>query len=677
MDDVNPLLDLGFAIPFHDVRPEHVGPAVDALIAAAQARLDAIKAVDGTRTWDDTPGALDVATEALGTAWGVVSHLRSVVHTPALDEAHAAALPKVAAFFARIPLDPALYAAVRDYAATDEAQALEGPRRRFLDKTLDEFVRNGAALDDDAKGRLQVVQQELAETTSAFSRNLLASTAAWHLDVDDEARLAGLPDDARAMLKDAAERAGVEGWRFTLSAPVVVAGLTHLEDATLREALWRAWNRRGRDDHDNVPLLDRILALRAEQARILGHAHFADFVLEDRMAHDGATALGFLQDLEARARPAAARETEALRAFREAAVDGSREVAPWDVSWLAEKQRKAEYALDEEALKPFFPFPKVLSGVFELLHRLYGVRVEATDLPVWHDTVSAWALHDADGTHLGSFYTDFVPRPEKRDGAWMNAFHTGGPRAEGFAPHLGLVCGNLTPPSSGRPALLTHREVETIVHEVGHLVHHLLSTVELRSQAGTNVAWDFVELPSQIMENWCWTREGLDLLSGHHETGEPLPDALFERLLATRTFRRGSFLLRQLSFGLTDLALHMDHDPARDGTAYAHASRLMDRLALVEGPDDHCMITSFGHLWSSPTGYAAGYYSYLWAAVLDADAFAVFEEHGVFDRETGRRFRDTVLSRGDTEDPAELFRRFRGRDPDPAAMLRREGLSAA
>lgn len=675
MTDLNPLLDRAFAIPFDRILPEHVVPAVDQLLASGQAGLVALKADPKPRTWASTFGAFEVALEPLERAWGIVEHLRAVRHDDALAAAHGEVLPRITDFFAGLALDEELYAVMKDYAATEEARALTGPARRYLDRSLEGFRRSGADLPAEQKDRLRAIAMELAELGTKFSMNVLQATAAWELVVTDEAQLAGLPESARGLAAALAAQKGVEGWRFTLDAPSVISVLTYLDDASMRETVWRAYTSRcASGELGNGPVIADMIRLRREQAALLGYDDFADYVLAERMAKKGKHALEFLERIEARARPAFLKETEDLRAFRQS-VDGGTTLAPWDLGYYAEKQRQALYDLDAEALRPYFAADAVMAGLFDLVGRLYGITITPVAMPSWHADAKTYEVRDADGTLLGAFYADLFPRPEKRAGAWMNALTTGGPRADGsFAPHLGLICGNMTPPVEGRPALLTHDEVETVFHEMGHLLHHLLSRVAIRGQAGTNVAWDFVELPSQIMENWCWTREGLDLFAKHWETGERLPDVLFDRMIAAKNFREGSAIVRQLGFGVTDLALHTRFDPAHDGDPLTYGERLMSQYAAVEAPRGHGILPTFQHLFSDAVGYAAGYYSYLWAAVLDADAFTRFEKEGLFSRTVGTAFRDAVLSKGDSDDPGVLIRNFLGRDPDPDALLRRSGL---
>ena len=664
----NPLLQLEHPLPFDRIRPEHVLPAMEALIAGCRERIDAIAAAP-VRSWQDTMAALDAATDDLDVASSVVRHLEGVVSTPALREAWNAAQPAVSAFYSSIPLHAGLWRALNEYAATDEARALAGVRARFLHKTLDSFRRHGAALPAEGKKRLEEIDVELATATTKFAQNVLDATAAFEYYVEDEAGLAGLPPSARDAARADARARGRGGWRFTLHGPSYLAVMTYLDHRGVRERFWRAYNRRAAAE--NAPLIARVLELRREKARLLGYASFADFALADRMAKNGATAQAFVRDLREKTEPAFRRENRELEQFAGASLE------PWDIAYWAEKLRAERYAFEEEDLRPFFPVDQVIDGMFRLASRLFGITITpGPSVPVWHPEVKYYEIRDESGELLGGFYTDWHPRDNKRGGAWMDAFLTGRPVDGRWLPHIGLICGNLTAPVDGRPALLTHREVETIFHEFGHLLHHCLSRVEVKSLAGTNVAWDFVELPSQIMENWCWEREALDLFARHWQTGEPMPEELFRRMRAARTFRAANAQMRQLGFATVDLALHIDYDPARDGDPVSYANRILRDFSPAPLPDDYAMLASFTHLFADPTGYGAGYYSYKWAEVLDADAFTRFLREGIFNEKTGREFRDSILARGDSEEPIVLFRRFMGRDPDPQALLVRLGLAA-
>jgi oligopeptidase A len=491
------------------------------------------------------------------------------------------------------------------------------------------------------------------------------------LIIDSEQRLAGLPPSAVAAARQSAESKGLAGWRFTLQAPSYLPVMTYLDDRSVRETMYRAFaTRAASGQYDNRDILLQILALRQEKAKLLGFAQFADLVTIDRMAKTGAAAEKFLTDLKEKTVPFFERENAQLKAFA-----GGIELEPWDVGYYAEKQRVALYDFDEEQLRPYFSLAGAMAGMFELTGKLFGIRVAAREgVPGWDKDVQYFDIFDAaSNEHLASFYADMYPRENKRGGAWMDAFLTGMP---GESAHLGLMCGNLTPPIGDQPALLTHRDVETLFHEFGHLLHHSLTRVPVQDLAGTSVPWDFVELPSQIMENWCWEREALDLFARHFETGAVIPEELFAKMKRARTYRMANGQMRQLSFSLMDLAVHMRYDPAVDGDVVAWSRAILQAFSAVTLPADHATIASFSHLFSSPVGYAAGYYSYKWAEVLDADAFSRFRDEGVFNPETGRAFRECILAKGDSEDPAELYRQFMGRDPDPNALLLRSGLTA-
>lgn len=677
MTEANPLLEIQFPIPFDRIRPEHVERGVRLLIERAQQNLAEIISESGERTWENTLGALDRLTEGLDYALEVVKHLESVATTPQLRTAYNHVQPEASAFYARIPLNEALWKALRRYAATAEARALTGVRRRYLDKTLDQFRRHGADLPPEGKAKLERIEVELAECTNRFAQNVLDATNAFELVVCEESRLAGLPPSALAEARQSAARKGVPGWRFTLHEPSYTALMTYLDDAGVREQVYRAYHARAtQPPYDNRPLIARILELRREKARLLGYADFAALTLEDRMARHCERVWEFLQELRRRTEPYFHQENRELQDFRRRREgEGAPPLAPWDLAYYAEKLRAELYHFDEEMLRPYFPLEQVLEGLFTIAARLFGIRVRAEDgPPVWDPAVRYYTIRDADGTLLGGFYADWHPRENKRGGAWMAALITGGPAPEGFRPHLGVICGNLSPPVDGRPALLTHREVETLFHEFGHLLHHCLSQVEIRSLAGTNVAWDFVELPSQILENWCWEREALDLFARHWETGQRIPDELYQAVRRARTFRAANAQMRQIGFAWLDMALHTRYDADRDGDPIAYGRRILEEFSPTPLPPDHALTASFTHLFAEPVGYGAGYYCYKWAEVLDADAFTRFQQAGIFDAATGREFRESILARGDSEDPVLLYRRFMGRDPDLKALLVRLGL---
>jgi oligopeptidase A len=669
----NPLLEIRFEVPFDRIAPAHVVPVVHALVREAEARIDAIG--ESEVDYAHTLGELERATETLEWTMTVVGHLEAVATTPPLRDAYNAVQPVVSSFYSGIALKPKLYDALKRFAQTAEAEALSPTKKRLLEKTLREFKRHGAELSDEGKARLRQIDVALAEKTTKFGQNVLDSTQSFELYVDDESRLAGLPETARHAARASAKAKGKSGYRFTLQAPSVVPVLTYAEDASLREAIYRAFNARATSGAtDNRGLIMEILKLRDQRSALLGYADFSDLVLEERMAKRGDAAMRFVDDLREKTLPAFAAENAALEAFRKA-LEGpdAAPFRPWDLSFYAERQRRARFDFDEEQLRPYFPVDRVLAGLFSIVERLYGVAIRKCSMPTWDPAVETYGIHDDGGTMRAAFYVDLYPRENKRDGAWMNPILTG---MEG-KPHLGLFCANVNPPIDGKPALLTHAEVETLFHEFGHLLHHAFTRVEVRSLAGTNVAWDFVELPSQIMENWCWEREALDHFARHHETGEPIPEPLFQKMLAARTYRAANAQMRQLGFATLDLMLHREYvkSPSRDLFEYAREVAGMHSPVVLE--PDYAMLASFGHLFASPTGYAAGYYSYKWAEVLDADAFSRFAREGVLSPEVGRAFRECILEKGDSADPAELYRAFMGRDPKLEPLLERSGLLAA
>jgi oligopeptidase A len=675
---MNPLLLREERVPFHLVRAEHVVPAVRQALADAEAELAALIAVPGPRTYADTLQALDALTERLARVVRPVAHLVSVMNAPDLREAYDVVVPEFSAFFARLPLNEGLWTVVKAFAASEEARALEGVRRRHLEKTVREFVRAGADLPPEAKARVEALQVELSQAQTLFGNHTLDATNAFELVVTDEAELAGLPETARAQARAAAQAKGVEGWRFTLQLPSYQPFLQYAERRELRRRMYEAYMSRGTTEgHDNRPLVRRILALRRELANTLGFRDWADYTLDDSMAGSGARAVAFEADLAARTRPHWRAEQEALQAFARDELGWAHELQPWDTAFVAERMRRARYDLDEEELRPYFPLDRVLDGLFALARRIFGVVVRPAETEaVWHPDVRFFQVDDEEGRTLGWFYADWFPRESKRGGAWMNGLVTGGPRPGGeFRPHLAVVAANLSPPDGGRPALLTHREVQTVFHEFGHLLHHVLSRVEVAELGGTHVPNDWVELPSQIMENWTFEREALDLFARHWETGEPIPEDLFGRLWAARTFLGASQQMRQISFGTLDLDLHVEHDPASGEDPVERAQRVMEGFSVRPEFARNGFVASFTHVFAG--GYAASYYSYLWSEVLDADAFTRFQRDGIFSREAGRAFVDAVLSRGDSADPAELFREFMGRDPDPEALLRRNLGAAA
>jgi oligopeptidase A len=681
---LHPFLQKDFHIKWATLTPEHIETDIGKALDEARIAVDAVAAQEPPLTYTNTIAALDEGLETLNHAWGLVSHLDSVNNGPELRAAHNVMLPKVSEFFASIPLNEALWETLKAYGVESDAEDLSPTKQRYIAETLADFREAGADLPPQQKKRASEIQSQLAELTQQYSENCLDGTNAWEKIITDEKQLSGLPKSALDAARQSAEQKSKEGWRFTLQAPSYIPVMTYADSDVLRKEVWSAYAAIGRSgENDNRQLVRQILDLRHEFARLVGQENFANHVTARRMAASGQAALNFGDEIFQKVRGQFEKEAEELRHFK-ASKEGlplnhPPLLEPWEVGYWAEKQRNANYAFDEEALRPYFPIDRVISGMYEIAQQIFGLRIEERDTSkVWHEEVKFYDLFDSEtDEHLGSFYADWHPRESKRGGAWMNYFITGNrdPSVGERSPHLGLICGNLTPAVGDQPALLTHREVETIFHEFGHLLHHLCGDVEVKSLNGVNVPWDFVELPSQIMENWCWERESLDRIARHHETGNTIPQELFDKLLAARNYMKASANVRQLALGKMDLELHIHWPDSAEKDLDAFVENVLQDYSAKYKTQAKSNVFNFSHLFSSPTGYAAGYYSYKWAEVLDADAFTRFQKEGILNAETGRDFRLKILAKGNSEDPAKLYKDFMHRAPDPDALLRRDGLS--
>jgi oligopeptidase A len=677
--NANPLLAPAASPDFARIRPEHVTPALDLLLADAEAALEKAVGPDVPPDWDALAAVLDVAVERLHVAWGHVSHLQSVVDTPELRAAHTANLARVIEFSTRMGADERLFAKYKAVKAT-QYERLDPARRKALDDALLAFVLGGAELQGAARERYAAIQDRAGELSQRFGEHVLDATDAWVLDVpaaEVERQLEGVPADVKQAAQEAAAAAGVAGCRLTLKTPCYLPVMMHARHRPLREALYRAFMTRasefGSPEHDNSALMRELLELRHEEAALLGYATYAEAALVTKMARSPAEVLGFIRDLARRARPFADKELAELRAFASATL-GLAELEPWDRAYASEQLKQARYAFSSEEVRQYFTEPTVLKGLFALIETLFEVEIRPADAPVWHDSVSYYTI-SRQGLVIAGFYLDLHARAGKQQGAWMNDCRGRWKRPEGALqlPVAHLVC-NFAPPVGGKPALLSHDDVVTLFHEFGHGLHHMLTQVEELSVAGiSGVEHDAVELPSQFMENFCWEWEVLQRLSSHVDTGRPLPRELYDRMLAARHFQSGLHLLRQCEFGLTDMRLH--HEPA----VAAHAQRIADEVNAevqpVRAPEWVRFVHSFTHLFDG--GYAAGYYGYAWAQLLSADAYSAFEEAGVFNPVTGRLFREQILEVGGSRPAIESFRAFRGRDPQIDAMLRHQGLVEA
>ncbi len=674
----NPLLDWnGPTPPWDAIRPEHLEPAVDQVIADNRALIEQITE-QAAHDWNNTVRAMENADNRLHKAFQPGAHLHSVCNTPEWRASYEACLPKLTAYSSEVGQNAALFQAYRQVSQDD---ALEAAQRKLLDHALRDFRLSGVALEDAAKQRFRDIQLRMAELTNAFERNLLDATDAWQHHVTDEAELAGLPDSARRMAASKARDKNLDGWLFGLDFPSFDAIMTYAENRQWRETLYRAYCTRASDqgaesghdtDKNNAPLMSEILALRAEQAELLGYSNYAELSLASKMAESPAQVESFLLDMAAKARPAAERELAKLSDFA-AELDGPTELKPWDIAYYSEKLKTRLFGLEDENLKPYFALPNVLKGMFNAAEKLFRVNFREQPMAVWHEHVRAFEVRNEANAVIAWFYLDPYAREQKRGGAWMNDMAGRMQSDTGTQLPIATLTCNSAPPSDDRPALLTHDDAVTLFHEFGHGLQHMLTQVDHLGVSGINgVPWDAVELPSQFMENWCWEAESLREFAHHHETGAPIPADWIEQVRASRSFHAGLGAMRQIEFALFDLRLHSQTSEFQvEDTLQA----VRNQVAIIHPPAWNRFANSFSHIFAG--GYAAGYYSYKWAEVLAADAFEAFRENGIFDAPTGLRFRQCILESGGSEDAMDLFKRFRGREPSVDALLRQDGLLEA
>jgi len=677
----NPLLTMQGLPPFSAILPEHVEAAVDTVLAQNRSQLDQL--LQQTEfSWDNLIQPLEEADDRLGRLWSPVSHMNSVVNTEELREAYNACLPKLSEYSTEMGQNEKLYQAYQSIKDSSEFAILDEAQQKIITNALRDFHLSGVDLPADKKSRYKDIQQQLSKLTTRYEENLLDSTNAWSKRINDEALLAGIPDTSLAMFKQNAEQNEVEGWRLTLDFPCYHAVMTYADDRALREEMYTAYVTRASDQGlhdkkwDNSQVMEKILALRHELAQLLGFYNYAERSIATKMADTQDHVLSFLRDLAKRSKPMAEREYETLREFART-HDADNDLLPWDMAYYSEKQRQTLFNLTQQELKPYFPETRVISGMFDVVKRLYAISIkEVDDIETWHPDVRFYEIRDSKGELRGQFYLDLYARQHKRGGAWMDdcmgrfRLHDGHMQI----PVAYLTC-NLTPPVGDDPALFTHDEVITLFHEFGHGLHHMLTQVDHISVSGINgVAWDAVELPSQFMENWCWEREAINLIAAHYQTGEPMPDDLYQRMYNAKNFQAGMIMVRQLEFSLFDFRIHGEYEPAKGGRIQQILDEVRDEVAVVKAMPFNRFQHSFSHIFAG--GYAAGYYSYKWAEVLSADAFSRFEENGIFNAETGEAFLHHVLERGGSREPMDLFVAFRGREPEIDALLRHNGIAA-
>ncbi|MEZ2419191.1 M3 family metallopeptidase [Luteibacter sp. RCC_6_2] len=676
----NPLLDPNGLPAFSAIRPEHVEPAIDALIAEQRVAIQRIAAPDGVRDFEHVMLTQERLDQTMARAWAPVSHLHSVADSEALRKVHGAAEEKLTDHGIEVGQNRDLYAAVQAVADRSDFAALPVAGRAAVEHALRDFSLSGVALEEPARSRFREIGVELSKLTTEFSNAVLDASEAWHKHITDERDLAGIPASGRAVLREYAREEKLDGFLVTLKQPSVQAVLTYAENRDLREAVYYAYQTRASDQgpdkgkFDNSARIEKIVALRHEAAQLLGYANAAEESLATKMATSPGSVLSFLRDLATRAKPVAREELDELRRFAtgELKIDN---LEPWDVAFAAERLRQQRYAIDEEQIKPYFPASAAIEGLFMVVERLYGVRfAPRDDVDTWHKDVKYYDLKNADGTIFAGAYLDLYARSGKRGGAWMDVCASRFRDGDHLQLPIAFLTCNFPPPTDGAPALLTHDDVLTLFHEFGHGLHHMLTEVDIPSVGGIDgVEWDAVELPSQFMENFAWDREALRSFARHYETGEPLPDDIYQRMLDARHFHAGLFLVRQLEFALFDFRLHLEYDPSLGARPLDVLEEVRREVAVLHPPAWQRFPHAFTHIFAG--GYSAGYYSYLWAEVLSADAFEAFEEAGVLDRATGERFRREVLAVGATRPALESFEAFRGREPRPDALLKSYGLA--
>lgn len=677
----NPLQDLSGLPRFSHIRPEHIQPAILQAIDICKSKINELLS-QSSFTWDNLIAPIEEVDDQLGRMWSPVSHMNSVVSNDELREAHDACLPALSEFSTWVGQNSDLYQAYVQIQQSPEFKDLSQAQQKVIEHAIRDFKLSGVALDEQKKTRYAQIQSRLSDLGSTFSNNVMDATLGWQKHITDQSLLAGLPESALSAAAQAAQQKELDGWLFTLDIPSYLPVMTYADNRELREEMYRAYSTRASEQGpnagqwDNSDIINETLTLRQEEAQLLDFANYAEYSLASKMANSTVQVNGFLHDLARRSKPQAQQDMAELRAYAQEHFATS-ELQAWDIAYYAEKLKEQTYKISDEQLRPYFPKPTVLKGLFEVVSRLYGLRIkQRDDVETWHGDVSFYDIRDQHGELRGSFYLDLYARAKKRGGAWMDVCHTRRIKADGSlqAPVAYLTC-NFNGPVGDKPALFTHDEVVTLFHEFGHGIHHMLTKIDVSGVSGiSGVAWDAVELPSQFLENWCWQPEALSFISGHYETGEPLPQVLLDNMLAARNFQSAMQMVRQLEFSLFDFNLHEQFVDAQQTPVQVVLDKVRSEVAVNIPPAFNRFQNSFGHIFAG--GYAAGYYSYKWAEVLSSDAFSRFEEEGIFNPQTGYDFLTHILEMGGSKEPMELFVAFRGREPEVDALLRHSGIAA-
>jgi oligopeptidase A len=673
---MNPLLDFTDLPRFAEIKPEHVAPAIEQLLADNRALITRLLNDSAQPTWQDFVVPMEDANERVSRAWGPVGHLNAVMNSPELREVYNATLPKITQYYAELGQNLALFDKFKALSNSPEFDTLSAARKKIIENELRDFRLGGAELPDAQKARYLEIQERLSELSSRFSDNLLDATNDFTLVIENKEELSGLPDDVLQAAQEAAQEVGKSGWLFTLKAPSYMPIMQYADHRSLREKMYRAYGTRasefGKTEWDNTALMDEIVKLRGEEAQLLGFANFGELSLASKMANSPQQVIEFMRELAQRARPFAEKDLFELRKFAHEELDLD-DLQSWDVGYASEKLREQRYAFSEQEVKQYFPEDAVLPGMFKLIETLYGLQIKAASAPAWHDDVRFFDIRNQHNQLVGQFYLDLYARNSKRGGAWMDDAITRRRLTSGIQTPVAYLNCNFSAPIGGKPAVFTHDEVITLFHEFGHGLHHLLTEVEDLGVSGINgVEWDAVELPSQFMENFCWEWDVVHGMTRHVDTREKLPRALFDKMLAAKNFQSGLQTLRQIEFSLFDMLMHSNFEAGGGKSILQLLDEVRTEVAVLIPPAFHRFPHSFSHIFAG--GYAAGYYSYKWAEVLSADAYSLFEENGVLNPAVGARFRSEILAMGGSRGAMQSFAAFRGREPNLEALLRHNGL---
>jgi len=675
----NPLLTSATLPPFSEIKPSHIEPAIDHLLEECRAIVKITTQITEPFSWENLVNPIEKTEDRLNKAWSPVSHINSVVNNNDIREAYNACLPKLSQYSTEMGQNKALYNAYFEISNSPGFSRLNQGQQKTIQNALRDFELSGINLNPEQQCRYREISQELSKLSSKFEENVLDATHAWKKHIQDETLLAGIPETTRTLAKTTAETDNLSGWVLTLDFPCYLAIMTYADNPALRQEIYTAFATRASDINpdtiqwDNTKIMDDLLALRHEKARLLGFNNYAELSLATKMADTPQQVIDFLENLAHKSKEQAQTDFDELQQFAKQEYQADN-LNAWDINYFSEKMRQQQLELSQEEIRNYFPATRVIPGLFTVVNKLYGLTInEISNFDRWHSDVRFFEIYDQDNVLRGKFYLDLYARPNKRGGAWMDDCVSRKNGPDGLQTPVAYLTCNFTPPANDDPALLSHNEVITLFHEFGHGLHHMLTKVDHLSVSGINgVQWDAVELPSQFMENWCWQKPALEIISGHYQTGAPLPESLLEKMLAAKNFQSGMFMIRQLEFSLFDFQIHLNFDPTKSSNIYSTLSAIRDQFSVVTTPAFNRFAHSFSHIFAG--GYAAGYYSYKWAELLSCDAFSRFEDEGIFNPQTGADFLTHILEKGGSIDAMDLFVNFRGREPSIDALLQHNGI---